>query len=192
MCTINEDHMKYGSWGKRCNTQSFFCHFGPFFALLPHYWPQKLKFEKTTQSAKRHYPFTHVCHKWRSYDLWSWRYKAWQTKFFFILGLFCPLTLLKTQKINILPGEILSLSSATQTFFVILGFFLPFYPSPPSPIPLTTPENQIFEKMKNTPPKIISYDENEKENHMMHGSWDMEHDRQNFFSFWMIFWPFTP
>ena len=147
--------------------------------------------EKNVKSTKRHYPFTHAYHKWRSYDVWFLRYKAWQTKFFFILGIFCPLTLLKTQKINILPGEILSLSNATQIFF-ILGFFLPFYPSPPSPIPLTTPENQIFEKMKNTPPKIISYDENEKENHMMHGSWDMEHDRQNFFSFWMIFWPFTP
>ena len=30
------------------------------------------------------------------------------------------------------------------------------------------------------------------ENHMMYDSWDMEHDRQNFFSFWAIFCPFTP
>ena len=56
-------------------------------------------------------------------------------------------------------------------FFVLLPLSLP------SPIPLTTPENQIFEKMKNTPPKIISYNENKNENHMMHGSWDMERDR---------------
>ena len=27
--------------------------------------------------------------------------------------------------------------------------------------------------------------------HMMYGSWDMEHDRQNFFSFWTNFCPFT-
>ena len=146
MCTINEDHMKYGSWGKRCNTQSFFCHFGPFFALLPHYWPQKLKFEKTTQSAKRHYPFTHVCHKWRSYDVWSLRYKAWQTKFFFILGLFCPLTLLKTQKINILPGEILSLSSATQIFLSFLAIFCPFTTLPPIPHPSNNPRKSNFWK----------------------------------------------
>ena len=28
-------------------------------------------------------------------------------------------------------------------------------------------------------------------NHMMYGSWDMEHDEQNFSSFWTIFYPFT-
>ena len=130
MCTINEDHMKYGSWGKRCNTQSFFCHFGPFFALLPHYWPQKLKFEKTIQSAKRHYPFTHACHKWRSYDVRSLRHKAWQTKSFFILGLFCPLTLLKTQKNQHFAWRNIIIIKCDTNFFVIFGYFLPFYPSP--------------------------------------------------------------
>ena len=30
------------------------------------------------------------------------------------------------------------------------------------------------------------------ENHMMYGSWDKEHDRQNFFSIWTILCPFTP
>ena len=30
------------------------------------------------------------------------------------------------------------------------------------------------------------------DNHMMYGSQDMEHDRQNFLSFWTIFCPFTP
>ena len=29
------------------------------------------------------------------------------------------------------------------------------------------------------------------DNHMMYGSQDMEHDRQNFLSFWTIFCPFT-
>ena len=29
-------------------------------------------------------------------------------------------------------------------------------------------------------------------NHMMHGSWDMECDRQNFLSLWTVFCPFTP
>ena len=29
-------------------------------------------------------------------------------------------------------------------------------------------------------------------NHMMYGSWDMEHDRENFLSFWTIFCPFAP
>ena len=30
------------------------------------------------------------------------------------------------------------------------------------------------------------------ENHIMYESWNMEHDRQNFFSSWTIFCPFTP
>ena len=30
------------------------------------------------------------------------------------------------------------------------------------------------------------------DNHMMYGSWDMEHNRHNFLSFWTVFCPFTP
>ena len=30
------------------------------------------------------------------------------------------------------------------------------------------------------------------DNCMMYGSWDMEHDRQNFLSFWTFFYPFMP
>ena len=37
-----------------------------------------------------------------------------------------------------------------QNFFVILGYFLPFYPS-------NNPENQNFEKMKKAPGDIIIY-----------------------------------
>ena len=30
------------------------------------------------------------------------------------------------------------------------------------------------------------------DNHMMHGSWDMEHKRQNFLSFWTLYLPMNP
>ena len=46
MCTKNHDHMMYASWNMDA-TGIIFCHFGPFFALLPQHWPWKLKFEKT-------------------------------------------------------------------------------------------------------------------------------------------------
>ena len=64
-----------------------FCHFGPFFALLPPSlttWKIKifLKKEKTTW---RYDHFTHVYHKWQLHDVWFLRYGAWQTKFFVIL-----------------------------------------------------------------------------------------------------------
>ena len=37
-----------------------FHHFGPFFALLPNYWHQKLKFGKNVQKRRGYYPLTHV------------------------------------------------------------------------------------------------------------------------------------
>ena len=40
-------------------TVIIFCQFGPFFALLSHYWPQKLKFGKNVRYTWRYYPFTH-------------------------------------------------------------------------------------------------------------------------------------
>ena len=60
-------------------------------------------------------------------------------------------------------------------FFDILSFFLPLYPH-------NNLKNQNFEKMKNMPADIIIlhlYDTND--NHMIYGSLDMEHNRQNFF-----------
>ena len=64
-----------------------------------------------------------------------------------------------------------------QNFFVILGHFLPFYP--PKNL-----KNQNFEKMKTTSGGIIFLHMCIiNNNHMMYGSWDMEHDGHNFLSF---------
>ena len=73
-----------------------------------------------------------------------------------------------------------------------LSFWVIFCPITPSP-PLYKPENQNFEKMEKSPGEIIILHMSTiNQNHMMYDSWDMEHDRQNFFSFWTIFYPFTP
>ena len=61
-----------------------FCHFRPFFALLHHCWPQKLKFGKTVKNAWIYYPFTHVYHKSRLHEVWFLRYKVQRTEFFVI------------------------------------------------------------------------------------------------------------
>ena len=65
------------------------------------------------------------------------------------------------------------------------GLFLHFYPP-------KSPKNRNFEKMKKIPGDIIilhmctiNYGQ------IMHGSWDMVHDRCNYFSFCTIFCPFT-
>ena len=103
-CEPKTSHVRYGSWETESDRQNF-CHFGPFVALLPHYWPQTLKFGKNVKKTWRYYPFTHVYHKWRSYHVWygSWDIKAWGGVFFVILGhLLPPLTLLTTGKIKIL------------------------------------------------------------------------------------------
>ena len=132
-------------------TDIIFCHFRPFFALLPHYWPQKLKFGKNVKNTWRYYPFTHVHHKSRSYDVWFLRYKVQRTEFFVILGHFYPLTLLTTQKIKIWKNEknswryyhfkheyhkwksygvwFLRYGAQQTEFFLILDHFLHFYTS---------------------------------------------------------------
>ena len=69
-------------------------------------------------------------------------------------------------------------------FFVILGHFLPFKP-------LNNLENQNFEIWKNYL-EISLYTCLINEDHMIYGPRDMEHDRQNFSSFWTIFCHFTP
>ena len=67
----------------------------------------------------------------------------------------------------------------------LLDCFLPFYPP-------NNPKKQNFEKMKKTPGDIIILHMfTINDNHMMHGSWDMKLDRQNFLSFWTVFCHFT-
>ena len=119
-----------------CVTDIFFCHFRPFFALSPHYWARKLKIGRNVKKDLRHYPFTHVYHKWRSYDVWFLGYKARQPKFFVILGHSLPLTLLTNWKIRILKKS------------------------------KKPPEDIVILHLCTT-----------NDNHMMHGSWDIERNR---------------
>ena len=74
-----------------------------------------------------------------------------------------------------------------QNFFVILGHFLPFYPS-------KNPRNQNFEKMETKPGDIIILHKYIKNHdHMLHCSWDTMPDGYNsYFSFWAIFCTFSP
>ena len=129
-CTKNHD-MWFGVW-----QTYFFVILGHFFALSPHYWARKLKIGRNVKKDLRHYPFTHVYHKWRSYDVWFLGYKARQPKFFVILGHSLPLTLLTNWKIRILKKS------------------------------KKPPEDIVILHLCTT-----------NDNHMMHGSWDMERNR---------------
>ena len=71
-------------------------------------------------------------------------------------------------------------------FFVILDHFCPFTPPPPN-----NPENQNFGKMKKHLEILyFTYLSSKWHSH----AWFLRYgcDRQNFLSFWAIFYPFTP
>ena len=188
-------------------TDKLFYHFGLFFALLPPWRLWKSKFWKNEKWPWRYYHFTHVYHKWQSYDVWFQRYVARRTEVFLILDHFLPFyppnnsknqNFEKTKKKNTwryyhlthvyhkwqsYDVWFLRYGARRTKFFIILDCFLPFCPPDDS-------ENQNFEKMKNDPGDIIILHMcTINDNHMMYGSWDMEHDEQNFLSFWTVFLP---
>ena len=126
-------------------TDIIFCYFRPFFALLPHYWHQKLKFGKKCKKRLEILPFY-----------------------------------TRAPKIKVIWCMVPEISS------MIWAVFCPF-------IPLTTWKIKILKKWKKNPGGIIILNMSTiNENHMMYDSWDMEHNRQIFFSFWTIFCPFIP
>ena len=66
-----------------------------------------------------------------------------------------------------------------------MGPFLPIYST-------NKPKNQNFEKMKKTPGGIIILHlSTTNDNRIMYGSWEIEFNKQNLFSFWITFCPFT-
>ena len=83
------------------NRQNFFCHFGPFFDLLPPNNAENQSFEKIKNNPGDIYYFTHVYHGCQSFDVWFLRYGAQRTEFLVILGDYLPILPL-TQKIKIL------------------------------------------------------------------------------------------
>ena len=139
-----------------------------------------------------------------------------------VWAIFCPLTLLTTQKIKSLKKwkrhlEILSFYSCVPqikimwcmfteikwkhvcflrygVWFWTYGvsfwtIFCPFTPPPPL-------KNQKIKTLKKKKKKhgdiIILHKFTINDNHIMYGSWDLKHNRQNFWSFWGIFCNATP
>ena len=57
LCNKKNNHMMYAYSEIWSATDIIFCHFRPIFALLPHYWPWKLKFEKKCKKHLKILPF---------------------------------------------------------------------------------------------------------------------------------------
>ena len=140
--------MIYVSWNTGCHRQKFSIFWANFVLSAPgNLENQNFNIEKNTW---RHYHFTHLHHKWQSYDVWFLRYGARQTYFFVILDsflLFYPTMDPENQnfqqkKKNKKNLKILFYKKKWQSYnvwflkygvqrtelFVILGHFLPFYP----------------------------------------------------------------
>ena len=78
--------------------------------------------------------------------------------------------------------EIWHLADVIVIFY--FGLYLPLYC-------LTDWQMKISKKWRQKTPGGIILHKRTKNHHMQYCSWDMVHDRCNYFSFWAIFCPFT-
>ena len=177
------------------------------FIILDHFLPfqppdnpenKNFKFGKNTW---RYYHFTHLYHKWQSYNYGSWDMEHNRKNFLSFWTIFCPFN---TQKVKILnkwkktPEDIIILQTCTKNNSHMMygswnmecngqissSFWTIFCPF----THLTTWKIKILNKMKKMPRYIIiSHRCTINDNHMMYGSWYTECNKQNFLSFGPLF-----
>ena len=97
-----------------------------------------------------------------------------------------------------MPGDIIILHLCTTNdnhdawfliYFVILGYFLPFYAPPP---PQQSRKSKFWKNKKSSWKHYHLHKCTINDNHMIYGSWDIKCNRQLFLSSLVIFYPFTP
>ena len=172
MCTLNED-MMYGSWDIRHNRQSFllfwsiFCHLN----FLTTWKIKKLNKLKKKTKFWRYYHFTLVYHKWHHIKYASLLTTPHEKNF----SSYYPFTY-ANQKLRSYD-ECFLRYKLWQNSLSFWAIFCPF-------TPLTTRKIKILKKKKKMPGDItILHKCTINDNHVIYGSWDMKHDRQNFLSF---------
>ena len=103
-CTINHNHMWYGSWNINSNRQIFFCHLGPFFC--PFFCPNSPKNENIKKmKTPADIINLHKCtktHDHRLYCSWDMVHDRCNCciSFWAIFCLFTPLTAQKIKNSN--------------------------------------------------------------------------------------------
>ena len=180
-------------------------HFGPFFALLPHKNPKKQNFEKMKKKNNKKTPgytiISHMCTVNENHMMYgSWDMEHDGQSLLSFRTIFCPFTLLKTQKPKFWKNEknwryleILSFYTRVPKIMIIchtaslseiwsmtdvigifhFGLFFALFPP-------HTKKSENFKKMKKKPRDIIilrKYTKNH--DHMLCCSWDMVRDRCN-------------
>ena len=87
----NKKAQSYDVCLHRYGVLALFCHFRKFFAFLPHYWPQKLKFGKNIKKIPEHIILLHMCTINQDHMMYgSWDMKFNRQNFFVILSRFLP------------------------------------------------------------------------------------------------------
>ena len=180
----------------------FLCPFTPLKTQIIQFW-------KNEKNCQRYHHFTRVYQKSYSYDVRFQRYGVIQTEFFVILGNFLPFyppndpENQNFEKMKKMPGDIilsyihvyhklrydicfLKYKTQQTEFFVILGDFWPFHPSD------NPNKSKLCKTEKTSGDIVILYISTINDNHTMHGSWDMERNRQNFLSFWTVVFAILP
>ena len=209
MCTINGNHMMYGSWDMKHDGQNFLSFWTIFSPFTPLTW--KIKILKKWRNHLEILSFYTGISKITI--IWCMIPDIWSVTMSCHFGLFfCPFTPLTTQKIKSLKKWKKKKKKNTWRYyhftcvynnwqsydvwflrygvkrtkcFVILDHFLHFYTP-------NNPKNWNFEKIKIKPADIIILHMcTINGNHMMYGSWYMECDRMSC-HFGPFFCPFTP
>ena len=189
MSTTNEHHMihGHGSWNIICNTE-FVVILGLFLLLHPRDDPENQSFEKL-KKIPRDVTILHMC---IINDIW-WMHLPFLSFYFYPPN--NPENL-NFEKMKKTPGDIIILQmriindnimTKWQDFFSFF-FFFHFWSL------FTPPQNQNFPKNEKIPGDIVILHKGTKNHgYMLQCSSDTTRDRCNFyFSFWTIFFPFTP
>ena len=104
MCTINDNHMMYGSWGMKQDGQnvlSFWTVFCPFNPLTT----RKIKILKKWEKTQENIIILHMCTINDNHIMYgSWDMKQDGQNFLSFWTVFCPFTPLTTRKIKILQN----------------------------------------------------------------------------------------
>ena len=196
-CTINDNHMMYGSWDKM-SFWAIFCCFTPLTT-------QEIKILKKWKKTPGDIIILHKCtknHDHRLYCSWDMAHGRYNCYFSFWV-IFCPFTPLTAQKMKISKKitKCLEISSfytsvpkimiicctvpeiwRVADVIVIFHFVLYFALLPPHSL-----KNRNLNEMKKYL-KISSFYTSVP----WHDVWFLRYDRQNFLSFWVIFCHVTP
>ena len=181
MCTKTHNHMRYSSWDKVWDR--IFCHFGPSGDAI------NLNFCDKKHDHTMYANSDVECDRHDFLSFWAifaLLHHYWPRKLKFGKNVKSTWRYYSFTHVYHTSGYDKWFLRYTVQKRVFLSFWAIFWH-----LTLLTTQKMKILKKKKTPGDIsILHLCNANDDHMMHGSWDIERDRQNSVSFWTIFWTF--